>query len=96
MTIILLPAAEEDLDQVYNYYQLIRRELADEMMDEFRRGVEQILKHPRGWQLIGRRHRAYRLDRFPYRIVYHEDSNSGDIVISNFTHLHRRPRKPQD
>ena len=59
---------------------IIRRELADELMDEFRRGVEQILKHPRGWQLQGRRHRAYRLDRFPYRIVYYEDLNSGDIV----------------
>ena len=91
MTVLLLPSAEEDLEQAFNHYLVIRRDLADDIMDEFRRGIELIIKFPGGWQKLKDRHRAYRLNRFPYRIVYHEESESGVIVVSNFVHVHRSP-----
>jgi hypothetical protein len=46
MTAAMLKEAEDDLESAFDYYEQLRRGLGIEMVDEFRRAVEQILKSP--------------------------------------------------
>ena len=91
MTVLLLPPAAEDLQEIYDYYESCRAGLGDRMLDEFRRGVEHILERPNAWQSIDDTFRQYRLKRFPYGIIYHISHSTNEIVIVTVTHLSREP-----
>ena len=91
MNAIILAAAEDDLEQAFDYYFAIRRELALDFIDEYRRGVELMLEHPNAWQLLDETYRRYRLHRFPYGIVYRVDRAANQIIIVAVMHLSRAP-----
>ena len=90
MIISMLAEAEEDLEHAYRHYERLRRGLGDEMVEEFRRGVDRILLHPNGWQRLDETYRRYRLHRFPYGIVYRADP-AGTAIIIAVMHLSQRP-----
>jgi plasmid stabilization system protein ParE len=90
MIVVVLTEAETDLEQAFDYYQARSEGLGLDLLDEFRRGVELIRQFPRGWQLLDRRHRRYRLHRFPYGIVYRVGRT--EIQVLAFMHLARHPR----
>ena len=46
----MLDEAEADLERAFDYYQQRREGLGVELVEEFRRAVDLILAHPRGWQ----------------------------------------------
>jgi plasmid stabilization system protein ParE len=87
----ILAEAEDDLEAAYGYYEAQRQGLGAEMMEEFRHGVEQILRYPNAWQLLEKPFRRYRLHRFPYGIVYNASGLGGDILILAVMHLSRKP-----
>src|SRR4051794_20036689 len=79
-----------ELGEALAYYDEQRLGLGGEFLDEVNRGLERILAHPTGWQSLSRRSRRYRLDRFPYGLVYQPRNDL--IVILALMHLKRRPR----
>jgi toxin ParE2 len=91
MIATILEEAERDLESVYDFYQIARRGLGDEFIEEFRRGVTRMLEHPNAWQLLDSRYRRCRLHRFPYAIIYRVDSAAQEIAIVAIMHLSRRP-----
>jgi mRNA-degrading endonuclease RelE of RelBE toxin-antitoxin system len=62
-----------------------------EFLEEFRRGVDQILKNPGRWQQLDYAFRRYRLHRFPYGLVYKVISERDVVLIEAVMHLSRRP-----
>jgi toxin ParE1/3/4 len=91
MTAKILGEAESDLENAFRYYELARRGLGIQMLDEFRNGIEQILLHPNAWQSLDEKYRRYRLHRFPYGIVYRPGDNRDEILIIAVMHLSQKP-----
>jgi plasmid stabilization system protein ParE len=92
MIVEILPEAEKDLELAFDYYQAKRFGLGDDMLDEFRAGIDRILEYPRAWQAMDRVYRRYRLHRFPYGIIYRLDSAADRVIIVAIMHLSRQPR----
>jgi plasmid stabilization system protein ParE len=86
---IILQQAEDELEAAFEYFEEKREGLGAEMLNEFRRGVDQIITYPNAWQALDDTYRRCRLHRFPYGIVYRVDLSA--IVIVAFMHLSRRP-----
>jgi plasmid stabilization system protein ParE len=91
VTVILRDEAAEELDAAFEHYRAIRADLAADLLLQFRLGVDRILTHPNAWQSLGATYRRYRLNRYPYGIVYRVDLNSDTIVIVAFMNLHQKP-----
>lgn len=91
MIVRMLAEAEQDLERAHRHYERIRRGLGDDMIDEFRRGVDRIILHPNAWQPLDLTYRRYRLHRFPYGIVYRVDADSGTAMIVAVMHLSQKP-----
>jgi toxin ParE2 len=89
MTVIMLPGAEAELDDVFEFYEAARAGLGLQLITQFRAAVDRILTYPRGWQALDETYRRCRLHRFPYGIVYKIDGETIRIVA--FGHLHREP-----
>ena len=89
MTIRFLPEAEAELDDAIAYYEAQLVGLGIEFAREVRAGLARIEEFPDGWQLLSRRVRRYRLNRFPYGILY--AVLDGEIVVVAVMHLHRKP-----
>lgn len=82
-------AAQAELEEAAAWYELQRQGLAAEFLEEFDKGVRQISELPHAWKPVGIRTRQYRLNRFPYGIVYQVREDA--ILIVAVAHLHRRP-----
>ena len=91
MIVRLLDAAEFDLAEAFDYYELARVGLGRTFVDAFRRAADQILEYPRGWRPLDNVYRQCRLRRFPYGIIYRVDEAAGQIVIVAVMQLNRRP-----
>jgi plasmid stabilization system protein ParE len=91
MTLVMLKAAERELEDAFGHYQSIRRSLGEILLTEFRRACEQILEHPHAWQSLDKTYRRFRLHRFPYGVVYRVDEVKKRIIIHALMNLHRRP-----
>jgi plasmid stabilization system protein ParE len=91
MMVMMLAEAEEDLERAYRHYERLRPGLGDEMVDQFRRGIERIILHPNAWQALDATYRRYRLRRFPYGIVYRVDAVANTAIIVAVMHLSQKP-----
>jgi toxin ParE1/3/4 len=87
----ILALAEDDLEHAFDYYGGLRHGLGDELVKEFRKGVERILEQPAAWQPLDDIYRRYRLHRFPYGIIYRINQVTDEVMIIAFMHLSRRP-----
>ena len=91
MRIDLLAEAEVDLEAAFHYYQSQRLGLGLEMLDEFRRGIEHILRHPTAWAPLDETYRRYRLHRFPYGIIYRSGASADEILVVAIMHMSQKP-----
>ena len=89
MTVRFLVEAEVELDDAIVYYEAQLAGLGVEFAAEIRAGLARIEEFPDAWQLLGRRVRRYRMNRFPYGIVY--TIHGDDIFVVAVMHLHRKP-----
>jgi plasmid stabilization system protein ParE len=87
----ILAEAEAELEAAFDHYAAIRAALAEDLLHEFRRAVDQIQLHPRAWHPLDETYRRCRVHRFPYGIVYRHDASVEQLVIVAFMHLSRRP-----
>jgi plasmid stabilization system protein ParE len=91
MTVILLPGAEEDMDEAFGYYESRHRGLGDDFLEAFCRAVDRILQFPHGWHPMDETYRRCQLHRFPYGIIYRVDEANRRIIITTVMQLNRRP-----
>jgi toxin ParE1/3/4 len=91
MTAVMLDPAKSDLTEAFEYYERQRSGLGIQFITEFRRGVDEILRHPNSWNPLDKVYRRYRLHRFPYGIVYRVDDQAQEAVLVAVMHLHRTP-----
>jgi plasmid stabilization system protein ParE len=91
MNVSIRAEAERDLEQAFDHYERERLGLGHEFLDEYVAGTRKIAEAPLRWPpdpSADDCHR-YRLDRFPYAIVYRIESNR--CMIFAVAHLHRKP-----
>lgn len=89
MSFQIEPAAQQELEEAAEWYGAIRPALAAEFLAEFDRSVQMIVQAPNAWHPVGNGLRRYRLNRFPYGIIYHP--GAAEILIIAVAHLHRHP-----
>jgi toxin ParE2 len=61
--------------------------LGSEFASEVRGGLRRIEEHPKAWPLLADHIRRYRLNRFPYGLVYMPLQS--EIIVLAVMHLHR-------
>ena len=83
--------AEDDLRNAFSYYQTINELLGSRLIDDYHSAIRKVAEHPNRWPTIGEFPRVhyYRLDHFPYKVVY--QLNSDDCMILAFMHISREP-----
>ena len=89
MTVIFRDEAADELEAAFDHYLAIHSELAADLLIQFRRGVDRILTFPSAWQPLDETYRRYRINRFPYGIVYRVEPE--EIVIVAFMNLSQNP-----
>jgi plasmid stabilization system protein ParE len=89
VTVRFLAEAETELDDAVAYYEAQLPGLGRDFAAEVQVGIARIEEYPEAWQLLGPRVRRYRLNRFPYGLLYAVLDN--EIVIVAVMHLHRKP-----
>ena len=80
MTVRFLAEAEVELDDAVAYYESQLSGLGVEFAAEVRAGLARIEEFPDAWQLLDRSVRRYRVNRFPYGILY---TVHGDDISSS-------------
>jgi plasmid stabilization system protein ParE len=91
VTAVILEEAEADLERAFDHYQERRVGLGVDLVEEFRRALDLIIRHPNAWQPLDETYRRCRLHRFPFGIVYRIDPTANQIVIVAVMHLSERP-----
>jgi plasmid stabilization system protein ParE len=86
----LHPEAEVELDHAAIYYaQYASKKIAAALITEFERVIELISSNQQLGTPGSEGMRTYPLKRFPYLLVYREDS-AGPVIYA-FAHQHREP-----
>ena len=91
MIVHIRAEAEDDLEQAFDYYESQRPGLGQEFLDEYVRGTREVASYPTRWQREPgtTNARRYRLNRFPYALIYQVKDAASTIVA--VVHLHRKP-----
>ena len=85
------PEAREELIAAALYYESQRSGLGDEFLDEVDVAIAAVLDAPERWPEVEAGIRRYRLDRFPYGLIYRHFRETKVIQIEAVMELHRRP-----
>jgi plasmid stabilization system protein ParE len=82
-------AADAEVISVAQYYETEREGLGIRFLKEIDQAAQRISEHPLGWPTVTERSRRYRLDRFPYGLIY--QIRTKEIALIAVMHLHRKP-----
>jgi len=88
-TVLLHPAAKEELVEAISFYNSKIEGLGSLLLDEIDSGIEAIQRNPRTWKKYTQHCRRYLFKKFPYAIIYRLKDNTTQIVA--FMHQHRKP-----
>ena len=89
MKIDFHPKAVVELEEARDYYEHQRAGLGRDFEQTFWEGLNRIEDFPLAWQILGTNIRRYRLNRFPYGVIYKPSREL--IHVLSVAHLHRRP-----
>jgi plasmid stabilization system protein ParE len=89
MSVILLPPADDELDEAIAYYNDQLTGLGDQFYSAFLTAVNCISRAPEAWRKVGENTRRINLARFPYLLLYVVDKEV--ILITCIAHQHRNP-----
>jgi plasmid stabilization system protein ParE len=82
-------AAESELNEAADFYDLASRELGGLFIDEIQRTIDRITELPESALLVGGRVRRKPVAKFPYSVFYSIRPN--EIRILAVAHQKRRP-----
>ncbi len=89
MTYSFHPEAEEEFLGAIEYYEEHEEGLGFEFAMEVRAAIGRAAEHPKAWPVIEGEVRRCLTTRFPYGVLYSEESDG--IFILAVMHLHRDP-----
>lgn len=89
MSVILIPPADQELQDAVTYYNDQFSGLGDQFYASFFDTVDLIITKPQMWRKIGPNTRRCNIRRFPYLVLYAVDDM--DILITCIAHQHRNP-----
>jgi plasmid stabilization system protein ParE len=90
VSLVIRPAAAEDLEQAYRWYERQRAGLGGAFLDSVQVALTGIHGFPEGHPVVYRDTRRCPLRRFPYFLFYRRVDE--DIVVVACFHGHRDPR----
>lgn len=88
-SLIILPEAEEDIKDAYNWYEDRRIGLGYDFILSLEAGFEQILRDPFVYALEYKETRKHLIKRFPYKIIYFIADKK--VIILAVLHGKRNP-----
>ena len=83
-------AAATELEEAVAWYDEQVIGLGDKFLAEIDKATRLIGQFPVAWNPLSNRTRAYRLNRFPYSVIYTVASDH-EIIIVAVAHQHRKP-----
>ena len=86
---IFARAAEIELREAIDYYNREKPGLGKQFSAAIDAGIDEVLEHPRRWPILTGNKRRYRLNKFPYGLVYRIAKDR--ILFIAVMHLNRRP-----
>ena len=89
MKFSLHPEAEVELNQAVDYYQAIESGLGREFTLEVLAAIRRAVVFPKAWSLMEGDVRRSLVRRFPFGVLYAEESDG--ILIVAVMNLHREP-----
>ena len=89
MNFSVLPQAQSELDDAYEWYESQALDLGGRFLTEAVHAFGLIQRFPDAWHPLSPNTRRCRLKRFPYGVVYAVEGN--DVIILAIAHLHRKP-----
>jgi len=89
MNFRLLPDAQAELDDAYQWYEVQTAGLGKRFLGEVVHAFGLIQQFPNAWHPLSQNTRRCRLKRFPYGVIYAQIDDA--IVVLAIAHLHREP-----
>lgn len=84
------PEAEEEFIKAIDFYEEQERELGLDFSIEVYRTLQRVTANPESWTKLSKKIRRILLQRFPFGILYHYDSETKEIFIIAVMHLRRQ------
>ncbi len=84
-----LDVAQDEFDEVIEYYNAESPGLGDQFLLETLETLDRIRKFPKAWHPYTENTRRCQTRRFPYGIVY--QILESEILVVAVAHMHRRP-----
>lgn len=89
MKVEFLEAAQTELDQAFEWYEVQQKDLGVQFLNEFDAAIRRIANYPESYILIEKDVRRCLVKRFPYGVLYGIDADK--IIVIAVAHLHRKP-----
>jgi hypothetical protein len=83
------PEAENELKQIVFYYNELKHGLGIEFGKEIYLSIQNILAFPFAWEPLSTNSRRCLVNRFPYGIIYHIETD--EVIILAIMNLSRSP-----
>ncbi len=90
-SIKILPRAEQDIDNAYEWYELQKANLGKLFLNELVLNYEKLAVNPFIFSQIERNYRQAIMHRFPYVIIYKIEPTQ--VIIFSVFHTKQNPRK---
>ncbi|HRQ87646.1 MAG TPA: type II toxin-antitoxin system RelE/ParE family toxin [Bacteroidia bacterium] len=90
MTYRYLTPALLEATEAAEYYETQVFGLGADFLDELDAAIQRIIDFPKAWGIISGDCRHCSLHRFPYTVIYEEESPEEILIVSVF-HQHREP-----
>jgi plasmid stabilization system protein ParE len=88
---VLSIQAEHELEEAFNYYDLISTKIGDKFLNQINECIESILLNPESYKLEFDVYRQAIVKKFPFVIVYTKINSI--IFISAIFHTSKNPAK---
>lgn len=89
--LLLLPEAQHDLVEAYNWYEDRRAGLGEEFLSCIEARIEAICRTPELYPKVYEDFRRALVRRFPYEIFY--EYSAGRVIVYSIFHASRNPDK---
>lgn len=89
MTFSFHPDAEAEFNAAIDYYETTKYGLGLDFAHEVFSAISRAVEHPQAWPVLRGKVRRCQTARFPYGILYSQETNG--IFVLAVMHLHRDP-----
>lgn len=89
--LILVPEAEQDLNEAYDWYEQRRAGLGEDFLSCVDACIQSICRTPALYAILFEQYRRALVRRFPYAVFYEYNENT--VIVYGILHTSRDPAK---